>query len=150
ALPSTAQKTLEHGRLVRRSGRRTVEPRSGWKWERFTLPGEYDRTRCGAELFPSDGVSAHQGDLEPAAPRLGVRQLHAPALVLADPLHQRQPQAEPFPPGRAAAHEGLEHRLALGGRDAHATVLDHEALLVQAQADASMLGVVQRVAQQVA
>src|SRR5690606_969673 len=91
-----------------------------------------------------------QQHAEAAALRLGVRQVDAPALALADPLHQRQAQAEALAAGRAAAHEGLEHGLALGLGNAHAAVLDQEALLAQAQQDVPLLGVVQGVRRQVA
>jgi len=70
-------------------------------------------------------------DVKATAAGLLLRHPDLPALVRADPLDQRKPEAQPLAAGLLAAHEGQEDALALFLGDARAAVLDAEAAILQ-------------------
>ncbi|MNR31702.1 hypothetical protein D3C85_1492300 [compost metagenome] len=83
---------------------------------------------------------------------MGLRrqQANPPALLRADPLHQRQAEPQAVAALGGAAHERLEYRRAQCLGNPLAAILDTEAPGGERQADRPAVGVVPGIAQQVA
>src|ERR1700712_774920 len=91
-----------------------------------------------------------KADDEAATMGLHGFQVHSPALVLTDTLDQRQAKSKALAPLFVTAHERQEHCFALFFRNAHARVFNRKSMLEQGQTDKPPVGVMQRIAQQIA